>query len=826
MGVNGLRVALCLLVAWTGWCVEMNQSQCQLRLELRVMSPRGEPVAGAEVRITGPGNERKGKTDAVGQLTIENLCAGSYLLEVTHGATLQARSNVELRSEQPAVKLEITLQELIHHEQVEVKAEEEAGAGAGLKGEISTSELPLLPQDPGSVRDALPMLPGVTRTPEGKLRISDRPEHQSAFLVNGLDVTDPATAEFGQTVPVDAVASLEVYRSPFLAEFGRFTAGVVAVETKMGRDQWHWELQDPTPELRIRSRRLRGIRGLSPRLIVTGPLKQGRLYYLQAVEYRLKKTPVFSLGFPENEDRQESINGLVQLDAHWSDRQWLRFSLHGVPYKHAFAGLNFHEPRPTTPTLAGHEYRASLVHRVNSAFGLMETTAGAQQVAGKTWPQGDEAHVFRPVQNAGNYFMTLRRWSERYQVAWSLGWPTIQPDAGRRTKIGLALSYLRSRGWYRARRVLVENSNGSLIQEVLFRNRPGYQQSEWEQAFFIQQDWKPMERLQVSYGLRIENQSEAGTWRLGPRAGLAWWPMGGEDLVLRAGVGWFYDRVPMAAYSFSYYPDRTITFYQNSEPMEIRYRNVLAGGLAARALLVFGEQRPGSFAPRSLNWMVQFERGLSWLDSRLRLSYLESRNTGLLIIDKIPGHFGTGQLLLKDGGQARNQQLELLWKFQLGEEGELVAAYVNNRTRGNVNDFLEFLGRRPVALVRPDNEAPLKDTIPHRFLLWGVLPVREDIRVAPVVEYRSGFPFSVFDAAQEYVEPPYSRRFPNFFSLDLRISKDMQWREYRYRLSFSVFNLTNHFNPDTVRNNIADSLFGEFLGNHDRRFRVDFDILF
>jgi hypothetical protein len=39
-------------------------------------------------------------------------------------------------------------------------------------------------------------------------------------------------------------------------------------------------------------------------------------------------------------------------------------------------------------------------------------------------------------------------------------------------------------------------------------------------------------------------------------------------------------------------------------------------------------------------------------------------------------------------------------------------------------------------------------------------------------------------------------------------------------------NITNHWNPDTVRLNTADAQFGEFLGQRRRRYRLDFDFLF
>src|SRR5262249_11017450 len=101
-----------------------------------------------------------------------------------------------------------------------------------------------------NVADALPLVPGVIRTDQGYLKISGTSENRSALLVNSADVTDPATGQFGMTVPVDVVNTISVFKTPYLAQYGRFTAGVVSVETRRGGDKWNFEFNDPLPEMR------------------------------------------------------------------------------------------------------------------------------------------------------------------------------------------------------------------------------------------------------------------------------------------------------------------------------------------------------------------------------------------------------------------------------------------------------------------------------------------------------------------------------------------------------------------------------------------------
>jgi hypothetical protein len=50
--------------------------------------------------------------------------------------------------------------------------------------------------------------------------------------------------------------------------------------------------------------------------------------------------------------------------------------------------------------------------------------------------------------------------------------------------------------------------------------------------------------------------------------------------------------------------------------------------------------------------------------------------------------------------------------------------------------------------------------------------------------------------------------------------------KHAVKLSVTVRNLTNHFNPLEVYSNNADSQYGRFFGNYDRKFLFDFDFLY
>ena len=166
------------------------------------------------------------------------------------------------------------------------------------------------------------------------------------------------------------------------------------------------------------------------------------------------------------------------------------------------------------------------------------------------------------------------------------------------------------------------------------------------------------------------------------------------------------------------------------------------------------------------------------------------------------------------------------------EEENIVMSYVRSSTRGDLNEFSDYLGNFPMPVIRPTQYANLSTDLPHRFLAYGLVKFPWRIRVAPLLEYRSGFVYSTYNERQQYFGVPNSdqTRFPNFYSLDLRLMKDFdvpyKKKKYPVRISLVGYNVTNHFNPIDVHRNTADPQFGVFFGKYRRWFKFDFEVFF
>ena len=123
-------------------------------------------------------------------------------------------------------------------------------------------------------------------------------------------------------------------------------------------------------------------------------------------------------------------------------------------------------------------------------------------------------------------------------------------------------------------------------------------------------------------------------------------------------------------------------------------------------------------------------------------------------------------------------------------------------------------------VFRPNVYGILSSDIPNRFIAWGIFALPWKITFSPLVDVHSGFPYSPIDVTQQYVGAPNSKRFPEFFSLDLKAYrtfkipylKGKSGKGHHFRLGAYTLNVTNHGNYNAVYNNVASPDFGKFAG--------------
>jgi len=638
-----LRLETALLVLLVCVCLASAAPQQQaagsIVIDLSVIDDKGQAVPKARIEIRDQGQLLATElTDAAGRATTATLQGRDSLqLTVSKQGYLATSTSLETKANSGPAEVEVVLTKAeLSQESVEVH-----GTASNTVVEESSSQATIAPAQaqetpgrPSTLADTLPLVPGVVRASDGSVRIAGYGENHSALLVNSVDVTDPATGMFGLTVPIDSVQNISVSEMPYLAQYGKFTAGVVTAETRQGDQKWHYDLNDPLPDFRIRSAHLEGMKDASPRLDLSGPLVDRKLYFLQDDEYAINKREVYTLPFPFNQTTSTAINSFTQFTAILSPNQTLTGSFHLAPHLLTYSGLDYFNPQPVTPDINVHESTGTIIHRLAIGGGLLQSTLAITRVSTRIDPQGTSEMILTPTGNQGNYFGKESRLATRFQ--WIENWRprNLHFMGDHSVQIGSVFAHAEDAGDFIARPVLIEDSTGQLASRIDFSGTGSFAISDLEPSLYAQDHWVLRPFFALDLGVRLESQTTTHTVRSAPRAGFAWTPDRSQTTVIRGGIGVFYDNVPLNAYAFSSYPQQTVTMYNSAGGVigsPIQYVNLTQQAAKSGFPFIDSAQKSGNFAPYTVGWNVELDRTFSRLMT-VRLKYLQGQAHDMLTI--------------------------------------------------------------------------------------------------------------------------------------------------------------------------------------------------
>ena len=769
------------------------------------------------------------KTGADGRASIR-VSQGLLTVSIHHSGYMPIEQVFDTRS---ASELEIKLVPVPQtQETVNVKdtnediTEQTSSPGESIKPQ-EANESPLRPL---TLTDALPLVPGVVLAPNGQTQIAGAGEMHSALVVDSVDTVDPATGRFGLSVPIDVVDSLHVLTSPYLAQYGRFTAGVVTAETKPGGNKWHYDLNDPLPEFRIRSGHLVGLKSATPRLSFGGPIVPDRASFSEGLEFVDNKVEARTLAFPFNETKTTSINSFTQADFTLTPRQTLTTSLHAAPENLRYANLDYFNPQEVTPNRDTRPYTGIVTHRIAIGEGLLQSTFSLSDLHTTVSPQGTLDMTVLPTGNSGNYFADQQRHSRRFE--WNELW-SLKPINGfgiHKIQIGSSFASATNEGQLNAKTITMYDAQGTKIRTIDFTGGSSFDRSDKQPAIFTQDHWSLNPRFAIDTGIRAEAQTITATTRFAPRIGFVWNPPASGATTITGGIGTFYDSVPLNVYAFGNYPKQVITNYLANGSVSgspQTYLNLTSEAATSNFPLIDSEHKIGNFAPYTIAWNLQAQHRFSEYLT-MRAKYLESYGHGLVTLSPQVVQ-GQNAFVLAGDGSSTYRQFELTAQLSLQPNNRIYVSYVRSLSQGSLNEADAYLGDFPSPFIQSNLYGNRVGDIPNRFLAWGSVALPWKVTVTPKVELRSGFPYQSYDVYQNYIQTAKAEnaRFPSYFSADMRVAKDVKLNsKYTLRPSISITNLTNHFNALEVHSNTADPQYGQFFGSYNMHIRFDLDVVF
>ena len=668
--------------------------------------------------------------------------------------------------------------------------------------------------------NAMPIVPSVVRGPDGLLNVNGARPSQSGLVVNSVNVSDPVTGLYAIQLPVEAIEEMKILKQPYSAEFGQFTGGITTVETRQGTDKWHFVFAGIMPKMRWVNGHMMGVNKFTPRFGVSGPIIKGKLHFSQYIEYRYIRTDVPSLPDLENETNLETFDSFTRLDWTVSNKHRLGVVFSFYPQNAQYVHLSTFHPQEVTPNFRQRGFFLAFNHQVIlSSRSVIQTTFNIKDYDAFIWGNNLRTMQISPEGWSGGYFNSQDRYSRRYDFNQRITWKQFGRLGIHNIKAGYGIVRADFNGRDHSRTVEIVRGDGSLSRKMEFEGDPFLNKGVTETMAYLQDNWQLRNWLFLDAGIRGEWDSLSAKVHLAPRLAVTWVPFPARARTLvRGGLGLFYDKIPLNAGVFTQYQSPLYSRYAPDQPdvptESILYKNVILGGRLN--------------TPYSFTWSVQVDQEI-FDPLKLRVGYLERDQKNDILLNFEQGEIP--EVVLSNRGSSAYQEWLFSLNCQVSDRCELDLSYVHSSAQGNLNQYETYLGNFHYPIPWPDDYGPQSYDAPHRLLAAGNFQLPWKIALFPVFEYRSGFPFTTVDENQDLVSRRNrGGRFPHFFSMDLQLTRafSVSFRERKYQLRFGikVYNLTNHWNPRDIQNNVDSPSFGTYYNSVGRQIRAVFDIDF
>ncbi|MBZ5496721.1 MAG: TonB-dependent receptor [Acidobacteriia bacterium] len=793
-------------------CVALVTSGLAQELSGKVIDENGLAVAGAKVSLNGGGLKAPlaAVSDDAGRFQLPAVEPGTYELKAEKPGYYATISRA-LQIKERATSLEVVLN---HQQEFEetvnvvysapVVDRQEASKATTITAE-EIVDLPTIATH--DFHNSLPLIPGIVKDNNGRMHMNGGRENQAFYSLDGFNITSPVSGILENRISVDAIRALRIETSRYSAEYGKGSAGVMALESSQGDDHFRLSSTNFLPSFSVND----GLKlsNWNPRATISGPIVKGRAWYYNALDLQYDLNVIKELPPGGNTNHSWQGSNLTRIQVNLAGKNILTggllFDFRDSPH----FGLSPLDPVETTRGLSEHFYFLNLKDQAYFSGGwVLETGVAMNQINTRQQPLGRLPYVLSPQGRSGNYYLQSEGKVGRTQALASVMAPLWDWHGRHSFKFGIDANRISYRQFSDRRPFEIAGSTGTVSRQVSFQGNPRFGRNSSEFSGYFQDSWMLNDQVFVEAGIRFDWDQVLRQRLWSPRLAFTWGPARFPDSKFSAGIGVFHDATNLAILAQALDQERSDIFFDQSGAP------VPGGPLVTRFMV---DER-GLRAPFYLNWSAGWQQKLGrgfYLDT----NFIRKNGRHGWAYDLGPSIPSLPTQYVYYLGSARRDsysyvEIELSRTFKGKYPWLLSYARASTRTTQVIN----FSQDNPIFARQAGG--PLDWDTPNRLISWSVIPLPhfKKYSLAYFAEWHTGMPWSRVNQFQQLVGEPNSRRFPNYFSLNLHLERRVRiWRsEWALRAGFN--NITGHLNPTVVNNNIDAMDFGRFSGSEGRVF--------
>jgi hypothetical protein len=662
-------------------------------------------------------------------------------------------------------------------------------------------------------RNVLNFVPGVQQDSNGQPHLAGAQTYQTLTVFDGFNVTQPSNGLLLIRVATDAIRSLQTETSRYSAEYGKGSGGVLEINTGTGDNHLRFLATDFVPS--VQNKKGLALNEFNPRFILSGPVREGKVWFYDAVDIDYLNTVVPELPAHSDSDLSSRFGNFLKLQTSASARDTLTGGFNFNYLHDPHSGISPANPQASAPTLTQPIYQASVKEQHYFPSGeLLEVGLGFNRYDLDETPHGSSPYFVTPETAGGSYYLAAHTKADRWQLLSNTYLHTRRWHGEHDLKFGTDLDRLGYEAAFLRQPIvyLVEGQaslpvNGCFLvpspctRYSTFPGMPTGTTRNFEASAYGQDRWRLKNRWLIEMGMRYDWDQIIRRSLVSPRLGTTYSLDASAKTKISAGLGIFYDATPIFLVAR---PDAGTRqdFFFSSAP---------APTVIGPILSTFTASTRGLQAPRFLNWSLALERELP-VAVYLKVEYIQKRGTHGLVYDLANNGTLNGNFVLQNTRQDRYDGLQVQVRHAFRNGHMLFASYMRSHSRSN--QVLDFNIDNPQFSRQQPGPYPWDS--PNRFLSWGLLPIYKGFDFAYSGELRSGFPFNVVNDQIQLAEPPGSRRFPTWFTLNTHIEKRFHAFGYNWAIRGGFDNVTGHKNYTYVNNDISSPDFLRF-GNYEGR---------